>query len=417
MSSSLALRQARHLSTAATSATTTTTTTTTTITTPTSISISKAKYKLKSEHDPDKALEIYSSVSDHYATSLSTGYTQNFTVKRLAKANRFDDIENFLESHKKDPNIIQEHFLSSLIRSYSVAGMFDHALKTYNDMEELGTPRSSLSFNALLSACVRGKKFGDVVKVFDEMPQRNGFVPDSVSYGILIKAYCEMGDVGLAIERLREMEGKGVDISSIHYTTILHCLYVKGMVEEAEKVWNEMLEKGYTDVGAYNVRIMNVPGGDVECVKGLIEEMGNDGLKPDAISYNYLMTSYCKREMLDEAKKVYDDLEINKCKPNAATFRTLIFYLCKKGRYVIAHKVFKQSVEAHKIPDFDTLKILVEGLVKKSKMKEAKGMIRTIKKKFPPTVVKAWEKIQQELGIVIADEDDNKKRVMELRKM
>ena len=61
---------------------------------------------------------------------------------------------------------------------------------------------------------------------------------------------------------------------------------------------------------------------------------------------------------------------------------------------------------AHKIPDFNTLKHLLEGLVKRSKFKEAKGMIRTVKKKFPPNVVKAWERLQKELGLVSAEANE-----------
>ncbi|MCD7463517.1 hypothetical protein HAX54_050775 [Datura stramonium] len=159
------------------------------------------------------------------------------------------------------------------------------------------------------------------------------------------------------------------------------------------------------DVGAYNVKIMNIQGGDPEGVKALIEEMSDAGLKPDTISYNYLMTCYCKNELMDEAQKVYEDLETNGCNPNAATFRTLIFYLCKKGRFETGYKVFKESVRNHKIPDFNTLKYLVEGLVKRSKLKDAKGMSRTVKKKFPPTLVKAWTKLEEELGLAKVEAD------------
>ncbi|GAA0164359.1 hypothetical protein LIER_43681 [Lithospermum erythrorhizon] len=393
MSSSLALRHLRHLST--------------TTPTPSSLSIAQAKSRLKSEYNPDKALQIYSSISKDNTSPLSTRYAQEYTVKRLAKAYRFDQIKAFLESHKKDPKIKNEGFLASIIRSYGVAGLFDEALKIYTEMDDLGTPRSSISFNALLSAHVRGKRFEDALKVFDEMPQRHGFKPDKVSYGILVKAYCGMGKVDLAMERLREMEENGVEITSVTYTTVLHSFFQKGMVDEAEKVWNDMVSKGCADVGAYNVRIMNAHGGNVEDVKELIEEMSNNGLVPDAITYNYLMTSYCKRNSMDEAIKVFDDLESNGCQPNAATFRTLVFHLCKNGRFETAHDFFKKSVVAHKIPDFNTLKYLVEGLVKNSKTEEAKEMILCIKKKFPPNVVKAWGKLEKELGFGIAHNDES----------
>ncbi|XP_060193967.1 small ribosomal subunit protein mL103 (rPPR7) isoform X2 [Lycium barbarum] len=365
MSSSITLRHARHLSSATSSNTT--------------ISISKAKSKLKAEHDPDKALEIYSSVSDRYISPLSSRYAQEYTVKRLAKSHRLSDIESFLESHKNSPKITQEPFLSSIIRSYGVAGMFDHALKIYHQMDDLGTPRSAISFNVLLSACVHSKQ-----------------------------SYCEMGSPEMAMERLKEMEEKGVEITIVTFTTILHSFYKKGKNDDAEKVWNEMVKRGCgPDVGAYNVKIMNIQGGNPEGVKALIEEMNDAGLKPDTISYNYLMTCYCKNELMDEAQKVYEDLERNGCNANAATFRTLIFYLCKKGRFETGYKVFKESVRVNKIPDFNTLKYLVEGLVQRSKLKDAKGMSRTVKKKFPPNLVKAWTKLEEELGLAKVETGDN----------
>ncbi|XP_076897821.1 small ribosomal subunit protein mL103 (rPPR7)-like [Bidens hawaiensis] len=151
-SSTTLLRRARHLSTAATAATN--------LTNPSPMTISKAKSKLRKEHDTDKALDIYSTVKTNHSSSSpgSTHHAQQITVRRLAKSHRFKDIETLIESHKNDPRIVEEQFLSSLIKSYGIAGMFDHALKTYTQMDTLKTPRSSLSFNALLTACLNSKR-------------------------------------------------------------------------------------------------------------------------------------------------------------------------------------------------------------------------------------------------------------------
>ncbi|EOX91145.1 hypothetical protein SCA6_012852 [Theobroma cacao] len=394
MSSSIPLRHLRHLST--------TTTTAATASSSISISISQAKNKLRTEYDPDKALEIYSSVSKHYSSPSSSRYAQDLTVRRLAKSRRFSDIESLIESHKTDPKITQEPFLSTLIRSYGIAGMLDHAIKTFDQMDQFGTPRSTISFNSLLSAGNHSRQFDKVPQLFEEIPKKYGSVsPDKVSYGILIKSYCEAGHPDKGIEVLREMERKSVEVTAVTFTTILNALYKKGKTEEAEKLWSDMMKNGCElDVASYNVRIMNLQGGDPEKVKELIDEMSTMGLKPDTISYNYLMTCYCKNGMLDEAKKVYEGLEGNGCNPNAATFRTLVFYLCLNGLHEQGYKVFKESVRLHKIPDFNTLKHLVEGLVKNKKIKEAKGLIRTVKKKFPPNFLNAWKKLEEELGLV-----------------
>lgn len=370
-------------------------------TTASSISVSKAKSKLRSEFDPDKALEIYSSVSKHYASPVSSRYAQDLTVRRLAKSKRFSDVETLIESHKNDPKITQEPYLCNLIRSYGQAGMFDHAMRTFDQMDELGTPRSVISFNALLFACTRSRLYDKVPILFDEIPKKYNLSPDKISYGLLLKSHCDSGSSDKALELLNEMENKGIEVTTVTYTTVLNCLYKQGNAEEAERLWTEMEKKGVElDVAAYNVRITNIYGGDPEKLKELIDGMRDAGLKPDTISYNFLMTSYCKNEMMDEARKVYEGLEENGCNPNATTFRTLIYHLCRSGNFDKGYKLFKESVMVHKIPDFNTLKLLVEGLVKKKKMKEAKGMIRTIKKKFPPNVLRGWKKVEEELGLV-----------------
>ncbi|KAE8695909.1 Splicing factor U2af large subunit A isoform 1 [Hibiscus syriacus] len=228
-----------------------------------------------------------------HCSSPSSRYAQDLTVRRLAKSRRFSEIESLIESHKTDPKISQEPFLSTLIRSYGIAG-------------------------------IQSRQFYKVPQLFDEIPKKyEGVSPDKVSYGILIKAYCE--------------------------------------AEEAEVLWFEMTKTGCElDVAAFNL---------------------------------------FKRGMLDDAKKVYEGLKSNGCNPNAATIRNMVFYLCLNGLHEQGYKVFKESVRLNKVPDFNTLKHLAEGLVMKKKTKDAKGLIRTVKETFPPNFMNAWTKLEKELGL------------------
>lgn len=397
MSLYLALRRARHLSTAASAAVDSTAAA--------SLNISAAKKRLKNDYDPDEALRVYSSFSAGNdaapAPPATARHIQELAVRRLAKAHRFSDIQAFLESQKSQPQITEELFVSSLIKSYGIAGMIDSALATYNQMAEFGTPRSHFSFNALLLACIKCKTFDRVPLYFDEFPKKFGFAPDEFSYGMLIKAHCEMDSAQKAMEVLNEMEEKGIEIGAVSFSTILHALYKSGKIDEAEAFWDKMVnEKGVElDAGSYNVKLSHV-GNEPESVKALIEEMQNAGINPDVISFNYLITSYCVNGMMDEAEKVYSELmQAEKVRPNPATFRTMVFHLCKAGRHVRAYKIFKQSVKVGKIPDFNTLKHLVKGLVEKDRKVEAKAMVRTMNKKFPPDSLKAWAILVEELGL------------------
>lgn len=381
------IRHIRHCSTTSTS----------------SISVAKAKYKLRTEYDPDKALKIYSSLSKNDTPPTVSRYAQDLTVRRLVKSHRFSDVLNFLESHKKDPKITQEPFLSTLIRSYGRAGMFDDALRTYEQMDELGTPRSAISFNSLLSACVQSKLFDKVSQLFDEIPKKYGVVPDKISYGILVKSICEAGQPEKALEFVKKLEEKGEEINVVTFTTILDSLYRKGKLDEAGKLWNLMDKKGCIDAASYNVRLKFAQGGKPEEVKAVIEEMTNAGIKADTVTYNYLMIRYFKSEMVNEAQAVFKGLRKNGCNPNSATFRIMVDNLCRNDYFEEGYEVFKESVKMHKIPDFITLKFLVEGLVKKEKKKEAKGLIRTMKKKFPPNMLNAWAKVEKDLSLTSVD--------------
>ncbi|KAH6821895.1 hypothetical protein C2S53_011821 [Perilla frutescens var. hirtella] len=393
MSLYMALRRARHFSTAAVAAAAAK-----------PLNISSVKKRLKNAYSPDEALKVYASftaTNDASVSPASARHVQELAVRRLAKSHRFFDIEAFLESHKSHPQITEEPFVASLIRSYGVAGMIDNALNTYKQMTDFGTPRSTLSFNVLLLACNNSKAYDRVPVYFNEFPEKFGFIPDKFSYGILIKAYCEMGSPEKAMETLNEMEKKGVGIEAVSFSTILHTMYKNWKVDEAEKFWDKMVkEKGITlDVGSYNVKLSHIQG-KIESVKALIEEMENSEIFPDVITYNYLITSYCVNGMMDEAEKVYDDLlKARGVRPNAATFRTMVFHSCKVERYVRAYKIFKMSVKVGKIPDFNTLKHLVTGLTKTGRLVEAKGMVRTMNKKFPPELLQAWEELAEELGV------------------
>lgn len=367
---------------------------------PSSISVSQARAQLRTEYDPDKALEIYSFVSKHQSSTTASRYAQELTIRRLAKSHRFSEIESLLESHKKDPKITEEPFLSNLIRSYGVAGMLDHSIKTFHQMEELKTPRSAFSFNALLMACVDSRQYDKALQLFDEIPQRYNISPDDISYGTLLKSYCEAGLPEKALEELSKIREKGVSVTTVMFSTVLNAFCKKGKIEEADNLWDEMLKSGCElDITAYNVRLMCLQNGKPERMREFMSEMSDSGFKLNSISYNYLMTCYFKNGMLEEAMKVYEEeMGGNGCNPNASTFRTMVFYLNKNEEYLKAYKVFKQSVRANKMPDFNTLKHLARGLVKQDKKKEAKELIRTVKKKFPPHMLVAWGKVQEELG-------------------
>ncbi|KAG0477743.1 hypothetical protein HPP92_012462 [Vanilla planifolia] len=315
------------------------------------------------------------------SASWSDGHAFDPAIRRLAKSRRFDDIESLLEARKTDlPSeaSAREAYLSSLITSYASAGMLDHALRTLDELPRLGSPRTVTSLNALVSACNHSKAlFRRVPDLLSELSRRHSLSPDKISYGILIKSLCLARDASKALPVLREMEEKKIEITKVSYTTILDSLYKEGKPEEAERIWREMCSKGVApDVVAYNVKCMYwSKSGKSEDVLRLMEEMKDAGLDPDTITYNYLMSCYCKYGRFEDAKRVYRELGEKGCEPNSATFKNLLYALCKNDDFEGGLEVFNDSVKHRKLPDLSSVKMLVELLMKASKVKVATRVV------------------------------------------
>ncbi|CAA7391117.1 unnamed protein product [Spirodela intermedia] len=372
----------------------------------TSSSATAAKKKLRDERDAVKSLSLLSSISDSDSPAAAGRYAVELVVKRLAKSRNFSEIENLIESRKREPMITQEPYVVSIITAYGYAGMIDHAIRTFDEMDKHGAPRTVLSFNALLTACNHTGNHGRVPELFSEISQKHGIVPDKISYGILIKSLCQSRSMEKVYSLLKEMEEKDVEITPVTYTTLLDTLYKDQKAADAERLWKEMESKGCSpDVAAYNVRIMyNAVHSKPESVIKLIDDMVSAGLKPDTISYNYLITCYCKNGQHEEAKKVYRSLREKGCHPNAATFRNFMYLLCKNKDFDAGREVCMEGIKKNKLPDFGPLKMLMEGLVKNSKVEEAKQLIRLVRKKFPESFLSRWKNVEERLGLEIEDE-------------
>ncbi|XP_031477099.1 pentatricopeptide repeat-containing protein At4g36680, mitochondrial-like [Nymphaea colorata] len=376
-----------------------------------SISASLIRTKIKSEQDPDAIVRLVSPLAESLTatTSVAGRHARDIAVRRLAKYRRSSDVEAFLEGMKKHhPQTANpEAFLSGLIISYGKAGMVDHAVRSFDELEGLGVRPSLAAFNALLAACVQAKRFDKVPDLFHDIPSRYPEIsPDKVSYGVLAKALCEKGKPEKAYDLLKEMEEKEIEVTGVTYTTILDGFYKKRNEKMGDKIWDLMRKKegSLIDSTAYNAKILNVAhNGKPEEVLKLLEEMERLGLKPNVVSYNFLLTSYCKSGNYEEGKKVYRQMRGKGCHPNAATFRTLLFFLCKGGDLESAMKVYKESVRRDRIPDFGTMKIFVEALTKGSREADAKSVIAQMKKKYQDSFLNAWRKLEVALGFT---EDD-----------
>nr|ACF78988.1 unknown [Zea mays] len=220
-------------------------------------------------------------------------------------------------------------------------------------------------------------------------------------------------DDAKAKQALDLMREQGISPTNRIYTTLIDSMYKRKMTNEAESLWKEMVESECEpDVATYNVKAMYYAlHGKPEEVMEVMTEMEAAGVKPDTTTYNFLMTSYCKSGKLEDAKVLYHSLAEKGCSADAATYKHMLAELCAYGDFDAGLGIFKDSLKRRKVPDFRTMKGLVEGLAKGGRVADAKEVVAEVKKMFPENLLSGWKKVEKELGL---DSDSGETPLLEV---
>ncbi|KAF9599179.1 hypothetical protein IFM89_035638 [Coptis chinensis] len=112
-----------------------------------------------------------------------------------------------------------------------------------------------------------------------------------------------------------------------------------------------------------------------------VEQLGNNVENPNLFTYNVLIKWYGNNGNLDEAKSVYDNMLKSGIVPDWFTFEALIPCVCEKGEFGLALKLCEKSIGSNCHVSAGVVQVVVDGLVKGSKVEEAKGLMEIAQSK------------------------------------
>lgn len=178
----------------------------------------------------------------------------------------------------------------------------------------------------------------NVEEMLREFPNELGITLDVVSYNIVIKAFCKMGDFDFGVLVLDDMAKKGLKPDLITFNTLLDGLYGSWRFAVGEKIWSLMESKNIVpNVRSYNSRLQRLvlEKGELAAVD-LLGEMKRNGIKSVVISYNTVIKGHCDDGNVEKVKRWYRKLRETECVPDRATYMTLVPFLCAKGDFGMA---------------------------------------------------------------------------------
>ncbi|XP_073000795.1 small ribosomal subunit protein mL103 (rPPR7)-like [Typha latifolia] len=365
------------------------------------------KTLIRSEPDPDQITSLFLS-STHLPRFHSNRPLFSLAVAKLSRLRRPDLVRSLLDPFLSDPNSPKsEGFLTRLISLYSSASLPDAALEAF--LSPSPHPRSDVSLSALLAAFLRSRRFDEVKSIFNRAADEFKIDPGLVSHNVLLNALCENGELGDARKLLGEMSGREeLKPNIVSYNTLLTG-YLRTKDDEGfDEILKEIISRGLEpNVVTFNCRITRF------CAKGesfkaeeLLDVMISKGVHPNLATFNALIDGFCKEGDAAAALRAFKRMKVMKrmngsegVEPNADTYITLMRSLVEKGGFGEALWVSKECLAKKVAPPFEVVKGLVDGLMKESKVDEAKAVVAKMRMVVKGDAVDAWNKVEGELAL------------------
>ncbi|KAL5993484.1 hypothetical protein ACLOJK_014409 [Asimina triloba] len=367
------------------------------------ISFRALKSSIRSERDPEKVAQIFQSSSDWPRVRRDRSVF-DLTIRKLASFRRSDLIDRVL-THQKSfaaaPGSVSEGFMIRIMKLYSDAGMVDEAVRTFDEMEKVGCDRTDKSLCALLGTFSSNRLFDRVHVAFANIPEKINVSPSVNAYNIVIRAFVEEKLLDSARSLVEKMEKeKGVKPNVLSYNILLGGYLDAGDETEFNEILKLISVKGLEpDATTYKYRILShCKKNESFKAKELIEVMISKGIKPTLASYNAVIGGFCQEGEVMLAKSIFESMRSD-VSPNSVTYVTLVRYLVEKGEFDAALEMCKESLKRKWSPTFDVMVSLVNGLVKMSKVDEAKGIVENMKKMLTGQAVDSWKKIEVTLPL------------------
>lgn len=353
---------------------------------------------IRTETNPERIIDICRAASLTPESHLDRiAYSK--AIAKLRNSSYFGGIREFLEESKSQPGFRSERFISHFVVLYGQAGMLNDAIQTFEQMEEMGIQRSVKSLNSLLFSCLAAKNYGEMKRIFVEFPKKYGIIPNLDTYNTMIEGFCDSGSSSSVYSILDEMIRNKVKPNATTFGNCLSGFYMEEKFEDVGKILEMMKQHGVASgIGTYNIRIESL------CklkrskeAKALLDGILSRGVKPNSVTYTHLIHGFCKEGEMEGAKSLFKEMVDSGCQPGSECYFTMVYFLCKGKDFEAAVNICKESMAKGWVPNFTTMKLLVDGLASTSKVEEAKEIIGQLKEKFSRNADR-WTEIEEGLA-------------------
>eukprot|EP01018_Ginkgo_biloba_P006756 Gb_06104 [translate_table: standard] len=258
-----------------------------------------------------------------------------------------------------------------MLRVYHKCGMLDKAAEVYSRIVRARLKWDGAMYNCIINCCGQALPINQTSKIFEDM-LRSGFVPNTITFNVMIDIYGKAGLLTKAHEVLRLAKKQGLS-DTISYNTMIAAYGKWKDYLGMEATLQEMQRGGYAvSLEAYNSMLDTYGKSDqLKRFGDVLERMNRAGCHFDLITYNILINVYGKKGLVDELANLLIKLKEEGFKPNLWTYNTLIGAYGVVGMTDEAVRVVKEMQDVGIQPDRVTYVNLIAAFEKNDNFLEA----------------------------------------------
>ncbi|KAF7846893.1 hypothetical protein BT93_L3615, partial [Corymbia citriodora subsp. variegata] len=247
---------------------------------------------------------------------------------------KFDKAVQWFERMYKTGLMPDEVTYSAVLDVYAKLGKVEEVLSLYERGRATGWKPDSITFSVL------GKMFGEagdydgIRYVLQEM-RSLGVQPNLVLYNTLLEAMGKAGKPGLARNLFEEMVESGLTPNEKTLTALVKIYGKARWARDALELWERMRTNRWpTDFILYNTLLnMCADLGLVEEAERLFDDMKqSDNCRPDSWSYTAMLNIYGSDGNVEKAMELFEELSTLGIQLNVMGCTCLIQCLGKAGR-------------------------------------------------------------------------------------
>ncbi|CAA7055958.1 unnamed protein product [Microthlaspi erraticum] len=306
------------------------------------------------------------------------GYSHSYEVCRsmvkiLSKMRQFGAVWGLIEEmRKQNPELIEPELFVVLMRRFASANMVKKAVEVLDEMPKYGLEPDESIFGSLLDALCKNGSVKEASKLFEDM--RDKFPPNLRHFTSLLYGWCREGKLMEAKHVLAQMKEAGIEPDIVVFTNLLSGYAHAEKMADAYDLMKDMRKRGYEpNANCYTVLIQALCKTEKRMDEAMrvFVEMERYGCEADTVTYTALISGFCKWGMVDKGYNVLDEMRKKGVLPLQVTFMQIMVAHEKREQFEECLELIEKMKQVGCDPDLLIYNVVIRLACRLGEVEEA----------------------------------------------